>query len=197
MSHVPPSLAAPERSLEEVVRQGPALRVLRERQVARVVVAHREPLGIGPGDELVVLPTVDLHLVLVVAVHQVPRRLVERDVLVDAERLVREVAVEAVIRDVAHVRGQRRRRQLRVDLGQALHDLPGEVDLHRVCRVRLREPVGSGEAAVQVVERVVLQIEHHEVIDVLERRRLCRRARRGKRHARDDGREDEQETSHM
>ena len=64
---------AAERAHEEVVGERVATRHLPHRQRAAVVVAHRQPAGIGPGGEAVVAAAVDLHDVVVVAVDEVAR----------------------------------------------------------------------------------------------------------------------------
>jgi len=172
--------------LEEVVLQRVAAGDLRQWQLRRVVVAHREPLRVRRGGELVVATTVDLDLVLVVAVHQVDRHLVERQVVVDREWGVREVAVEGIsLRHAAGVGRKRWRGEVGVHLGQALQRLAAQVHLPGVSDVRVLQPIGAGEGAVQVVERVVLEIDHHEVLDVAERWALGLRA--GSRRCQDDG----------
>ena len=59
---------AAERAHEEIVGEGVLAREPAQGQVGRVVVAHHEAARLGPRDEAVVLPAVDLQPVLVVEV---------------------------------------------------------------------------------------------------------------------------------
>ena len=76
--------------MEEIVAQRVARRLGGERQARGVVEAHHLALGVAHERELVHPPAIDLHLLLVEAMHQVRDFLVGGDVLLDRERRVGE-----------------------------------------------------------------------------------------------------------
>ncbi len=90
---------AAEGAVEEVVGQRILLRIGPELGLAGVVIAHDQPAGVRIEGELVHLAAVDLLLLLVEAVHQVARHLVERHILPDIEWLVRQSLGEPVVDD--------------------------------------------------------------------------------------------------
>ena len=144
-----------EDGLVEVVGEGVLGGQLRHGERRGRVVALGQAPRIARPREQVVLAAVDLHLVLVEAVDEVLARLVDRDVLGDVERRVRE-AVRTV-----------RRQEVRIVLRQTV--------VRRACaaihlglgRARCgRDPVRSRELSVQIVEAVVLEVDDHEVVDV-------------------------------
>src|SRR2546425_3037714 len=98
--------------------------------------------------ELVHPAAVDLHLLLVEAVHEVDGRDVGGDVLLDRERGVREG------------RGKGRSGNLRQggERGTAAVHLRGGDG-------RVREPVGARELAIQIVEAAVLEVDDDDVTE--------------------------------
>ena len=139
-----------ESGVEEVVGQHIPGGLFRDRQLVGWVVAERQALGVADGDEFVHLAAVDLNLFLVVAVDQVSGLLVRANVLRDVERLVR----------------QARSYQMRVGLRKARVRLAGcQVDLRGGRVARPADAVGAREETVQVVEAVVLVVDHHQVVD--------------------------------
>jgi hypothetical protein len=85
-------IRATEGTLEESIGQGEFASELEEMSALAGVVAHRQRAGVRPGHEHIVAPAIDLHLVLVEAVHRYRRQdvggLVVRG-LIDAERSIR------------------------------------------------------------------------------------------------------------
>jgi len=93
------------------------------------------------------------------------RRVGRRDEGVDREEPVRELACEGVVRRAGRAgRAERRGREVDVDLQQALVRGARLVHLRRVGGVGGREAADALPAAVEVVERVVLLVDHHQVL---------------------------------
>ncbi|MNQ56983.1 hypothetical protein D3C85_711230 [compost metagenome] len=102
---------AAEGADEEVVGQRILLGDVPQLHLAAIVIAHRESARIGIRGELVVGAAVDLHLVVVEAVHEVARdhrlRQVQRAIgIVDLERLVGQVG-RLRLRDDGALAGRR------------------------------------------------------------------------------------------
>ena len=141
--------------------------------------AHHEAGGVAPGDELVHLAAVDLQLLLIEAMHGVAGRGLEPDIGLGAERAVRQVhgkarvLLGALLPDIHH------RRQLLISRAAL-------VDLRRH-GARIRKAVGAGKQAVEIVEAAVLQIDHHDMIDLGEAGRRLRMSRAANQSEREAG----------
>ena len=150
-----------ESRLEEPVGQGIALRIPPQGQLLAVVIAHGEAAGVGNGGKAVQAAAVDLRLVLVKAVHQIPGFSVGRNVAADIERFVGEIRREAVVpcrRLPAGIHGGR----------QGNVYLAVQVGLPRFFRRRRGDAVGAGKEAIKIVEAVVLQVNHHDGPDLVQ-----------------------------
>ncbi len=180
---------------DRVVRMRLRVQVLVDGQGPGVVDAHHGRSRVAPRRVAVLRAAVELVLLLVELVHQVARtaagdadtRAVEdsvckservlrlrargrvrRDEVVDREPRVEEVAVEGDAPRSRAVAGLRERRhgQVHVELPQARVGRAVLVDLGRVRGVGVGESVHAFPAAVQVVEAVVLLVDHHDVVDL-------------------------------
>src|SRR6266403_5595596 len=140
--------------MEKVVAQRVAGRLRRQRETGRVVEAHHQAFGVADQRELVHPPAVDLNLLLIEAMHQVPRGDVRRHELPDVEGGVGQVAG-----DRGHAGNGRQRGEWRA---RPVH-LPGRAGSGR-------EPVGAGELAVHVVEAAILEIDDYDVIELAQLR---------------------------
>jgi hypothetical protein len=80
--------------MEEVVAERIAPRLTCEWEVSSVVVAHHQSLRVADCCKPVHFSAVNLHLLLIVAVNEVGGIRPDRDVLLDAERGIGEVARE-------------------------------------------------------------------------------------------------------
>ena len=182
------------------------MQVLIDRQAASVVVAHGEAHRVTARDVTVHPAAVDLVLLVVEPVHQVPRAATGQaltlghpvgkelaglratgvrglDEGVDQERPVGEGRTDRSRADgAAAVDRQRRRGQVDVVLRQARQRRTGGVDLR--LRVRSPQPVDAFPAAEQVVEAVVLLVDHHDVLDRVEPRIVVVGAGHGRREQR-------------
>src|SRR2546423_11484011 len=118
---------------------------------------HHQALRITDRGEAIHSSTVDLRLLLIEPVNKIRRPGADRDVLLDAEWRVGKIRRERLAR---------RSRQHAVRLARAIH-------LRRVL-ARVTHSVRSGKLAVEVVEAMVLEINDHDVIELLEALRfLC------------------------
>ena len=141
---------AAECGVEEVVGQHVLRRLFRYRELVGRVIAQRQALGVAHRHELVHPAAVDLDLLLVVPVDEVPRLLVGPNIFGDVERLVRQARAD----------------QVRVGLRQARVGQTGrEVDLCGRGVAGAADPVRAGKETVQVVEAMVLVVDHHQVVD--------------------------------
>ena len=177
-----------ESAHEEVVGQRVLLREIPQLHLAAVEVTHAQAARVGVGRELVVLAAVDLHLVVIEAVHQVARdgRLADDGAGVEeAGRVV----------DAEHLVGHAGRLRLRDGGGLASgsHATPHrgqhgqgrtvEVFLRRDrarsrgrCRVHAGHAVSAGVQAVEIVEAAVLGVDHDHVVDLVERETVAQGA---------------------
>ena len=167
---------------EEVVAQRELLGQAPQAQVHRAVavVAHDQRAGVAPGDEAVVAPAVDLHLVLVERVDQVARHHALRQRFavrrVQGKRRVRQ-AGEILFLDVvtAMVDHLCMRYQTVPDRRQGLERFAVTVQLHGALRRQCFQRFGqAGKAGKQVVEAAVLRVQHHHVVDVFAQQRVHR-----------------------
>ena len=161
---------AAERSHEEVVGERVLARPLPQLHRRAVVVAHHPRPDVAGRDEPVVRAARDLLLVLPERVDRARHELVGRHAdrrRVDRERAVGQAIGEARVRLAA---GAPHRRQVRERLAVV-------VELRRLQRRRLRDAVGAGKQAVQVVEAVVLRVDHDDRVDAVESRAGGRTAR--------------------
>jgi hypothetical protein len=130
---------------------------------------HHQAAGIGPGDEIVVLAAVDLHLVLVEHVPQIPGDQAQGQVFgvraLEGERGVGQVFLELHFAGVGHPVDA-----LRADLqhttphrGQAGQYAGVAVALLIVGgRQRRQRFLQPGEIGKQVVEAAVFGVDHHD-----------------------------------
>ena len=165
---------AAERAHEEVVGERVLARHLPHRHVAAVVVAHRERAGIGVRSEEVIAAAVDLHDVVVEAVHEIACRhpdrragaaAVERVGAVDAERPVRQ----ADRLGLGHDRRPPDCRQAAPDGRQHRQHRTVDIALrqHRAERARVAagDAVGAGKEAVEGIEGAVLGVDDDQRVD--------------------------------
>ena len=169
---------------EEVVGQRVLLRQVPQLHLAAVEVAHAQATCVGVGRELVVLAAVDLHLVVIEAVHQVARDGRLADDGTGVEEACRVVDAEHLVR---HADG------LRLRDGRGLASGSDAAPYRRQCRegravevflglggarcgVHARDAVGAGVQAVQVVEAAVLCVDHDHVVDLVERETVAQGA---------------------
>ena len=153
---------------EEVVREGVVLRPLPQLHARAVEVAHHPAADVRDGDEQVVPAAVDLRAILVVGVDRVRQQLVPAAVerrRVDAERAVRQLLGKALIG--LSLRGE--------DGGEMRKGGAVVIELRLLLVGGLRDAVGAGEQAVQVVEAAVLCVDDHDGLDSFQSaRRRCR-----------------------
>ena len=159
---------------EEVVAQRVLLGDLPQVQVFRrfAVVAHHQAAAVGPRGKAVVLAAVDLHLVVIEAVHQVARddafgqglagRVAQ---FVGSVRQAGNLVFLDQVIDAADILLVRH--QAAPDLRQGGQRLAVAVQLPRLFRRDGGQGrAGAGEVGKQVVEAAVFQIDHHHVLDV-------------------------------
>ena len=154
-----------EGSVVEMIGQHIAFGIGPERQLAAVVVAHGQSAAVGDRGELVHLAAVDLDLLLIIAMHQIAGELIQRGIAVGGEGLVGKVGREARIGHGRLLAGIHDRRQRGKGLAVLVH-------LRRGLQP-IVEPVGALEQAVEIVEAAVLQIDHHDMLDLLEAGLRC------------------------
>lgn len=136
--------------------------------------AHDEAAGIGPGDELVVLSAIDLHLLLVEAMPQVAgdhrRRLREALGIVDREAGIGKMSRLRLGDGRRYALGSQAapgRRQFGERLAIA-------VELPRLLGADIGKAVGTGKAAIEIIEAAVFGLDDDDIVDlvVTGRRRL-------------------------
>ncbi len=143
------------------------------------VVAHDQRAAVSPGDELVVGAAVDLHLVVIERMDQIPRDQTVRQRIafgrLKRERSVRDrrqvIGTDLVFGMLDHLL---RRHEAFPDLRQAFHDLAVAValagTLGRDFGKRLLKTREIGE---EIVEAAVLGKDHHDRIDRLPQLRIA------------------------
>ncbi|MDQ4146784.1 MAG: hypothetical protein M3120_03690 [Pseudomonadota bacterium] len=158
---------------EEVICQGVGAGVGIERKQRRVVIAHGERAGVGPGDVPIHPAAVELKLVLVEPMDRRGYLLVEGHVPVDRERGIGQVGREASVerRRLVRRRGINHRRQSLVKRSIAA--------CLTYLRTGLGEPVRAGEQAIEVIKRMVLLVDHNQVLDRISGRVRSRGGRTG------------------
>jgi hypothetical protein len=161
-----------ERGHEEVVAQHVLLgdRPEPERLGGIAVVPHDQTARIAPCGELVVAPRVDLHLVLVEAVHEVARdHAVRQRLAFGVDEMERPVAqaVDLLFRDriAFAVHFLRLRHEPAPDLRQrGQRRAPVAIELHvargRHRRERIPDP---GIVAPEIGEAAVFGVDHHDI----------------------------------
>ena len=138
-------------------------------RIAAVEVAHDFAAGIAPRGEHVVRAAVDLHLVLIEAMHEIMQLVVESDVvaarIVERVRLIR-MAARFLGRDLRRIR--RIGQAVAADRRQLAERLAVAIELRRLRRGRAVETVRAGEIAEQMIEAAVLGVDHDDGLDLAE-----------------------------
>ena len=176
-----------------------------QRRAARVVVTHGQAAGVGPGGILVVLAAVDLHLMLIEPMIQIPchghRRQADsglrRERGFDRKRGVRQSRTHRLSDDRLVARCGDPTPGLR----QARQRGPIAISLRNVSRQRLprsvddlAESARTREIAIEIVERAILGVDHDDRRDLraqgardrVRRRNLGSVRARGAGHTRAD-----------
>ncbi len=159
-------IRAAESAHEEVVGERVFLRPFPQAEVAAVlaavVVAHRPAADLRHRSVHVVPAARDLLLVVIEGVHRARDDLVLRHVhgrRIDPERPVRHHGKARIRRPVGDLPS-----------GEAPERLPVVVELGLLFRSRVRDAVRPGKHPVQIVEAVVLRVDHDDVPDPRETR---------------------------
>jgi hypothetical protein len=142
-----------------VIQQHETLGVTVQGGGVDVVIAHGQRARITRRDEAVQAPAIDLPLVLVKPVHGIRHALMDRDGAVNRKGRVGQLRGKARVR---HRRARSRvddRRKQRV--GMAIRIGLGSGGCRRVQAFRARE------VPIQVVEAVILHVDHDDVPDAL------------------------------
>src|SRR5439155_11584186 len=112
--------------------------------------------GVRYGGESIHEASVDLRLLLVKAVDEIPDALGHRNVLADIEGLVGELREPVIETEETAVRIHHARKRA-VGSTAAIELRRGRVSLIQTFRAR--------KMAVKVIERVVLEIDHDDMVD--------------------------------
>ena len=152
---------AAEGRMKKMVAERVLLRQLSLGQIGRVVVAHRQAGGIGPGDEAVHLPAVDLQLLVIEAVDQIAGSILGPNEFRQIERAVGQIGGKSrsavsfgdFLVSVDRLRQSFVRHALLIDLPRR--------------GAGVGKAVGAGEFSVQAVEAPVLLIDDDDMVDAL------------------------------